>query len=121
MRDLEALDEVLQIMFWLRNEGLRADCNAADLQRFVPSDADSLIAVLVRLEELGLVHRADFTPSASARFALTPDGMREAGRRFADEFADMTKPGHGECGDPDCECQRTGSREDCRHRLTGTE
>ena len=48
-------------------------------------------------------------------------GRGGPGYRFADEFADLTKPGHGECGDPDCDCQRTGSPEDCLHRVVGLE
>ena len=50
---------------------------------------------------------ASVPPEALCRYALTEEGAREGGRRFADEFKDLTKPGHGECGDPDCECQQT--------------
>ena len=50
------------------------------------------------------------------RFRLTDAGLKEGGRRFADEFADLTKPGHYECGDPSCECRRTGNPADCIHQ-----
>ncbi|MEP6782306.1 MAG: hypothetical protein ABI983_01480 [Acidobacteriota bacterium] len=113
-RDLEAQDEVLQVMFWLRGEGLADDVAPADIARFTGAAPEVAGAVLARLVERNLVAvvRGDVAP----RFALTPEGIREGGRRFADEFADLTKPGHGECNDPDCDCRRTGHVEDCRHR-----
>lgn len=113
--DLAAADEVLQILYWLRGEGLQADAAVADLRRFLDGSDEDLTTVLERLVRTGLVART--APDASAaRYALTAEGVREGGRRFADEFADMTKPGHGECGDPECECHRTGSPADCVHR-----
>lgn len=117
--DLAAQDEVLQVMFWLRGERLASDVTVADVARFTGSSAEAIAAVLRRLVALGLV--TSLRGDAAPRFALTAEGNREGGRRFADEFADLTKPGHGECGDPDCDCQRTGSPEDCRHRVAGLE
>ena len=119
MRDLEpedlaAADEVLQILYWLRGEGLLDDVGVSDLRRFLDGSDEELTAVLDRLVRTGLVART--MPDGAARFSLTADGVREGGRRFADEFADMTKPGHGECGDPECDCHRTGSPADCAHR-----
>jgi hypothetical protein len=111
--DLAAADEVLQILYWLRGEGLLEDVAVADLRRFLDGSDYGLTAVLERLVRTGLVARAagDMAP----RYSLTAEGVREGGRRFADEFADMTKPGHGECGDPECDCHRTGSSADCAH------
>ncbi|MCA1559983.1 MAG: hypothetical protein LC804_06865 [Acidobacteria bacterium] len=112
--DLPAQDEVLQVMFWLRGERLGADVNAAEVARFTGGEEFAVARVLDRLVDLSLVSvsRGDVEP----RYALTPAGIREGGRRFADEFADITKPGHGECGDSDCECRRTGNLQDCQHR-----
>ncbi|HUE89769.1 MAG TPA: hypothetical protein VMO26_27140 [Vicinamibacterales bacterium] len=114
-RDLEAQDEVLQVMFWLRGENLASEVTPADVARFTGASAETAGAVLARLVDRELVSMVygDVEP----RFSLTADGIREGGRRFADEFADLTKPGHGECHDPDCECRRTGHVEDCRHRV----
>lgn len=110
--DLEAQDEILQVMYWLRGEKLAPEVTVQDLARFVGA-ALPLDDVLARLVRLGLVSA---TPSGGTlRYALTEAGVREGGRRFADEFRDLTKPGHGECGDPECECQQTGNVEDCRH------
>lgn len=113
--DFSAQDEVLQVMFWLRGESLAADVDAAEVARFTGAEEIAVARVLDRLVERSLVFvsRGDVEP----RYALTPEGVREGGRRFADEFADLTKPGHGECGDPDCDCRQTGNVEDCRHRV----
>lgn len=111
--DLAAEDEVLQVMYWLRGEGLSPDASAADIIRFTGTSDETLMRTLDRLIERGFVRRS---PGDAVLFTLTPEGAREGGRRFADEFADITKPGHGECGDPNCECQVTGQAADCRHR-----
>ena len=114
MSGLEAQDEVLQVMFWLRGESLAPDVSAADLSRFIGSTELELDGLLERLVLLGLVQRVPGTDGA--RYALTAEGVREGGRRFADEFADITKPGHGECGDPECDCHQSGNPADCAHR-----
>lgn len=112
--DVSAADEALQILYWLRGEKLADDASLADLQRFIPSDDAVLAAVLHRLERNGLV-RASLSDIGVPRYQLTEEGVREGGRRFADEFADLTKPGHGECGDPECDCHQSGNPADCAH------
>lgn len=112
--DLTAADEVLQILYWLRGEKLADDAALTDLQRFVPTDAAALASVLDRLERNGLVSRS-LSDVGGPRYRLTDEGVREGGRRFADEFADITKPGHGECGDPECDCHQSGNPADCAH------
>ena len=109
---LLAQDEILQVMFWLRGEALAEDVGLADLARFIGSSSIELEQGLARLTEVGLVRRAG---ADLIRYTLTPEGVREGGRRFADEFADLTKPGHGECGDPECDCKQSGNPADCRH------
>ena len=109
---LAALDEILQVMYWLRGEGLADDVAARDLERWIGREARGIDTLLECLAERGLVHRVSEMP----RYALTAAGVREGGRRFADEFADLTRPGHGECGDPSCACQQTGNPADCEHR-----
>lgn len=111
--DLAAEDEVLQVMYWLRGEGLSPDASAADITRLTGASEHTLMRTLDRLIERGFVRRS---AGDAVLFTLTPEGAREGGRRFADEFAGITKPGHGECGDPNCECQATGQAADCRHR-----
>src|SRR6266496_3218381 len=89
-KQLAARDELLQVMYWLRGEGLAKDV------------AESKLVEATASGEL-----------SGPRFRLTEAGVKEGGRRFADEFAELTKPGHYECGDLNCECRRTGNPADC--------
>jgi hypothetical protein len=114
--DLAAMDEILQVMYWLRGERLAQAVTAADLSRWVGPSAGEVGPLLARLAAAGLVQAVADSAGGTPRYELTPSGAREGGRRFANEFADMTRPGHGECADPDCECQRTGDPADCSHR-----
>jgi DNA-binding IclR family transcriptional regulator len=100
--DLAAADEILQVIFWLEGEGLASSVDPASIARFVPLAEREIVRLLRRLTARGLLNE-----DADARYVFTPAGRHEAARRFADEFADMTKPGHGVCGDPDCECHQT--------------
>lgn len=109
---LHAQDEILQVMFWMRGEALAGDVSVADLARFIGSGDAELERGLQRLVAVGLVQAAG---GDVIRYALTAAGAREGGRRFADEFADLTKPGHGECGDPECDCKQSGNPADCHH------
>lgn len=106
------IDETLQILYWLEGEGLAQEVGTVDLERWLSLDAEVIEPVLERMAGLGLVE-----PTTDGRYRLTGLGRSEGGRRFADEFSDMTKPGHGECGDPDCECYATGDPADCRHNV----
>lgn len=109
-RDVSLVDEVLQILFWLHGEGLSDEASAKDLERWLTMSEDAIEPVLRRMRSLGFV-----TETAGGRYRLTDEGKSEGGRRFSDEFSDMTKPGHGECGDPDCDCYESGDPADCRH------
>ena len=117
--DLKAADDVLQMMFWLRGEQLAVSVDVATLERMSGLNPDHVQLALHTLLSRGLIDRSSV--EEDVRYGLTEDGVREGGRRFADEFADITKPGHGECGDPDCDCHRTGSPADCRHHAAGLE
>lgn len=111
---LAALDEILQVMYWLRGERLASAVTAGDLSRWIGLRAEEIGPLLEQLAATGLVG-AESAADGVLRYALTTGGAREGGRRFADEFADLTRPGHGECGDPNCDCQRTGNPADCVH------
>src|SRR5262249_49861811 len=117
---LAALDEILQVMYWVRGERLAEAVTAGDLSRWLGREAEAVGPLLERLAAWGLVRPAEGPrPGGRARYALTAAGVREGGRRFADEFADLTRPGHYECTDPDCECRRTGNPADCGHHGRG--
>ncbi len=113
---LATRDELLQVMYWLRGEGLAKDVAAKDLTRWMSVDAIQIQSILVGLAEAKLVEVVSTAESSHARFRLTESGVKEGGRRFVDEFADLTKPGHFECADPNCECKLTGNPADCAHQ-----
>ena len=100
MDELEILrvrDEVLQAMYWMRAEGLAEAPTPAELARFLAVPAGTLSAYLERFAADGLLE------PAGEGFRLTAQGIEAGKRTFAEEFADLTKPGHGECDD-DCWC-----------------
>ena len=100
MGELDALrvrEEVLQAMFWMRSEGLGDAPTTAELARFLAVPVETLAPYLERFAREGHLE-----PSG-AGFALTEQGLEAGKRTFAEEFADLTKPGHGECDD-DCWC-----------------
>lgn len=110
---IAATDEILQVMYWLRGENIAQDVAPAELARWVALDPAQIEPLLERLVESNLVeHVAD----RELRYRLTSSGAFEGGRRFADEFSDLTKPGHYECADPNCECKRSGNPADCVHQ-----
>lgn len=101
---LKTRDELLQVMYWMTGEGLGSKFSIADLQRFLPSEQAVLAEDLQVMVSSGLLERGE-----DNKFALTEQGKREGGRRFADEFESMTKPGHFECDEPDCDCHNPES------------
>ena len=115
-KHLAVRDELLQVMYWLRGEGIAKDVVAADLTRWMSIDSMQIHSILVELAEAKLVEAVASPQPGQARFRLTESGVKEGGRRFADEFADLTRPGHFECADPHCECKVTGNPADCVHQ-----
>lgn len=110
---IAASDEILQVMYWLRGESIAPDVAPKELARWVALEEAQIEPLLERLVTSGLVeHVAD----RELRYRLTSSGGSEGGRRFADEFAELTKPGHYECSDPNCDCRRSGNPADCVHQ-----
>ena len=104
-------DEILQVMYWMTGEGLGSEFAASDLQKFLQQDMGALAEHLGRMVADGLLERV-----GGDKFALTAQGKKEGGRRFADEFEEMLKPGHFECDEPDCDCHNADSiAEACKH------
>jgi len=92
-------DEILQVIYWMRGEGFGEKASIPDLQRFLDASDEILAANLTQLGKNGLVDLAE-----TGRYELTANGVKEGGRRFADEFDGMLKQGHYECDDPNCDC-----------------
>ena len=116
-RALDALfwrDEILQVMFWFKGEGLSEVVTAQELEVFLATDLKTIQFYLEQFSEEGyLIRHPD--PAGmlnSTRYSLSELGRQEGGRRFADEFAGMQKSGHGECN-ADCSCHQTGDHANC--------
>lgn len=104
-------DEILQLMYWMLGEGFGREFDAPELQKFLQMEDAVLVDNLEHMVSAGLVERA-----GENKHALTSLGEKEGGRRFADEFEGMLKPGHFECAEPDCDCHNPESTgEACKH------
>ncbi len=103
-------DEILQLMYWMRGEGFGEQITVTQLKKFLDAADEILVANLSELAKKDLVNFdiSDF-------YELTAAGVKEGGRRFADEFDGMLKPGHYECNDPDCDCNDPDSDAQCKH------
>ncbi len=100
MSELETLrvrDEVLQAMYWMGAEGLDQAPTPRALARFLAVPAETLAPYMERFARDG------YLEASGEGYRLTPRGEASGKRTFADEFADMTRPTHGECDD-DCWC-----------------
>ena len=103
MDELERLrvrDEVLQAMYWMRSEGLAETPTAAELARFLAVPAATLTAYLESFAD------DDYLERAGDGYRLSERGQDAGKRTFAEEFADLTRPTHGEC-DEDCWCHES--------------
>jgi DNA-binding MarR family transcriptional regulator len=103
MDELEVLrirDEVLQAMYWMHSEGLADAPPAKELARFLAVPAATLSAYLERFVADG------YLEPVNGGYSLTAHGKETGKRTFAEEFADLTRPTHGEC-DEDCWCHES--------------
>ncbi|HWH29445.1 MAG TPA: hypothetical protein VNU26_10860 [Mycobacteriales bacterium] len=98
LRALYWRSEILQVMFWLRGEGLGDVVDAPLLERFLGVEAAVGVGYLDRLVDDGYLERV---PSG---YVLSDSGLAEGRTEFALSFADLTRPTHGECS-ADCWCQ----------------
>lgn len=101
LRALFWRDEILQVMFWIQGEKFPGVGEAVDpelLERFLGVDSAIGVQYLDRLVEEDLLQR-----TADGLYGFTEEGRRHGAKVFGQEFADLTRPGHGECG-ADCWC-----------------
>lgn len=104
-------DEILQLMFWIEGEGFGDEADPALLERFLGVDALVGLGYLDRLVGDGLLR---YTPAL--RYELTELGRTHGARVFSEEFAEMTRPGHGECS-ASCWCRQSPDEADaCAER-----
>jgi hypothetical protein len=97
LRNLYWRSEILQVMYWLRGEGLGDVVDAPLVERFLGVDAAVGIVYLDRLVGEGYLERW------AGGYVLSPLGLEEGATEFGLSFAELTKPGHGDCS-PSCWC-----------------
>ncbi len=97
LRNLYWRSEILQVMYWLRGEGLGETTDAVLLERFLGVDASIGVGYLDQLVTDGYLDKGP------GGYALSEQGLQEGKTEFALSFADLTRPSHGECSE-DCWC-----------------
>ena len=95
-------DEILQLLFWMRGEGMGESHPAAAIARSLDIEESAVVTHLSQMVAAG------YLVEKRGRFSLTEMGRAEGGRRFKDEFESMLSQGHGECSDPNCDCHELG-------------
>ncbi len=100
LRALYWRSEILQVMYWLRGEGLGDVVDAPLLERFLGVDAEVGMRYLDRLVVDGYLNQTD------GGYVLSEIGLEEGKTEFALSFADLTRPAHGECS-ADCWCHNS--------------
>jgi len=100
LRALYWRSEILQVMYWLRGEGLGEVADAALLERFLGVGAAIGVGYLDRLVVDGYLNQVD------SGYVLSDVGLAEGKTEFALSFADLTRPAHGECS-ADCWCHNS--------------
>jgi hypothetical protein len=93
--------EILQAMYWMDGEGIASAVSPTRLANFLDTAPDAMTDLVRQLVRDGLLRALDDDPG---RFVMTDDGRREGARSFGDEFAELTRPAHAECG-PGCWCR----------------
>ncbi|MDQ4131421.1 MAG: hypothetical protein M3133_10625 [Actinomycetota bacterium] len=89
--------EILQVLYWVRGEGLGEVVDAELIERFLGVDAAVGLSYLDRLVDEGYLIRVD------GGYKLSAHGVEEGKKEFAAAFSDLTRPAHGECS-ADCWC-----------------
>jgi hypothetical protein len=93
--------EILQALYWMRGEGLADDVAPAALAAFLVAEPGIIERECASLVAEGFLLLVGLD---GPRYGLSELGLAEGGRSFHDEFADLIKPAHAECG-PGCWCK----------------
>ncbi len=114
VRALRCRDDILQAMYWMRGEGFGEEADMASLVSFLVLDE-----TLLR-EQLNILVEEGYLEESRWRYRLTELGVKEGGRRFADEFSGLQLTAHGDCG-PECPICKDVPRDACVHCAPGEE
>lgn len=105
---LRCRDDILQAMYWMRGEGLEEEADARSLVSFLALEEEML------REQLDILAQDGYLEESGGRYRLSELGVREGGRRFADEFSGLQDMAHGECP-PNCPHCAGIPRDACVH------
>ena len=105
---LRCRDDILQAMYWMRGEGFGEETDRGMLQSFLVVDE-----ALLR-EQLEILVEEGYLEESGGRYRLSELGVKEGGRRFADEFSGLQSTAHGDCG-PECPTCKGVPRDACLH------
>ena len=96
-------DEILQVLYWMRGEGLGEIVSLIDLKRFIHFDEKIIKSGIDSLVETGMIDIKN--KNNKIRLSLSKRGFIEGRRRFSDEFQSFVgQESHTECSDPNCDC-----------------
>lgn len=110
--DLRLRDEILQVLYWLKGEGLSDSATTHQVSVLIGCTKKDVERVLAQMQTDGLANLR----ARGEVIELTEFGSKEGGRRFGDAFADLTHAAHGAC-EPDCEdCLVNGPEYCSAHR-----
>lgn len=108
-------DEILQILYWMKGEGMGEDVTLSQILPLLQTTDNNLEFHLKKLYNEGFLKLE--TSDDEMKYCLSDTGKNEGAKNFAEAFQGMQKAGHGECG-PDCEfCYGTDGvkLDDCVH------
>ncbi len=108
MAALRCRDDILQAMYWMRGEGFGEETDVGTLRSFLVVDEDLL------REQVEILLEEDYLEKSGERYRLSTLGVKEGGRRFADEFSDLQSTAHGDCA-PGCKHCAGVPRDACVH------
>ncbi len=111
-------DEILQMMFWMRGEGLGDVVTIDELNRFLNLEISLLAETVQRLVELNSLKYATHPEENIIRVKLTEQGIAEGKKRFKEEFEGrLGHDSHMVCDDPNCDCHDPDFEGVCHHLI----
>ena len=97
-------DEILQILFWMRGEGLGEVVTLEEINRFLKIEKSNLNDTVESLVEMGYLKLSTNSENIS-EVQLSEQGKKEGKIRFKEEFENfLGQEDHMSCDDPNCDC-----------------
>ena len=108
-------DEILQILFWMRGEGLGEVVTLEEINRFLTIEKSNLNDTVESLVEMGYLELSTNSKNIS-EVQLTEQGKKEGKIRFKEEFESfLGHEDHMSCDDPNCDCHAESFEGICKH------